>query len=417
MTVTEAAPLRYLRAAPTPRQLRADLWLALALFAAAVVCAILQEVANYGFRDSNLAGMFVTAACTALPLALRRRAPIVVALVTNIAYVIGAELGAVELYVSQVMLFLSIYTIGAWVTDRTLAMRVRVLIIGAMFVWLAISTFRSATEPIPDEWADFPGAFTPMLATWFLTWLTNMAYFGAAYYAGNRAYSSALDAQALADRTRELEGQQELAAAQAVALDRVRIARELHDVVAHHVSTMGVQAGAARAVVDANPEGAKQALLVVEDSAREAIGEMRRLLDTLRAGDDAEEPPSTVGLESLDPLARSVTAVGVPTSLRIIGDPRPVPAFAQVNLYRIAQEALTNARRHGGPDVTADVRLRYLDGAVELEVANTGRVALSSRTGLGTIGMRERATAMGGSVEIGPRTRGGYLVRVRVPLT
>ncbi|MGO2668724.1 MAG: sensor histidine kinase, partial [Microbacterium gubbeenense] len=107
---------------------------------------------------------------------------------------------------------------------------------------------------------------------------------------------------------------------------------------------------------------------------------------------------------------------GTPTSLRIIGDPRDVPSLAQVNLYRIAQEALTNARRHAGPNVTADVRLRYSDDDVELEVTNTGRAVIGSRAGLGTLGMRERATSMGAFLEAGPRESGGYLVRVRVPL-
>ncbi|MFC3399269.1 sensor histidine kinase [Microbacterium amylolyticum] len=195
-------------------------------------------------------------------------------------------------------------------------------------------------------------------------WLINLFYFGGAYYMGERAYDSALNRQALANRSRQLEEEQELTSAQAVALDRVRIARELHDVVAHHVSAMGVQAGAARTVMDADPAAAERALAAVEASAREAIDELRHLLDTLRDESQEEgEAPSTVGLASPQ-LVRSVEAAGTPTSLRFIGDQIPVPDFVQVNLYRIAQEALTNARRHGGPGVTADARVRYSPGAV-----------------------------------------------------
>ena len=193
-------------------------------------------------------------------------------------------------------------------------------------------------------------------------------------------------------------------------LDRVRIARELHDVVAHHVSSMGVQAGAARAVLDQNPDGAKRALTVVEESSRQVIGELRHLLDTLRGGDDDhEDPPSTVTLAALDQLVRASEAAGTPTSLRIIGDPRDVPSLAQVNLYRIAQEALTNARRHAGPNVTADVRLRYSDDDVELEVTNTGRAVLRSRAGA-----RHARHARAGDVD-GGVPRGGPARERRLP--
>lgn len=408
----------YTRDPATATHHRNDLWIGTALFFGAVVSVILgffSQVMGSGGLDVKW-GLVYAAALT-LPFVVRRRYPIIVAFVTKAAYVVGMEAGATELYVGQIALFLSMYTVGAWVDDRRRANIVRAVIIGVMVVWLLTATFRTATTPVPEDLENAAGAMSPLVALMMTQWLVNAVFFGAAFVMGNNAYEAALGRRALRERTRELEEQQELASAQAVALDRVRIARELHDVVAHHVSAMGVQAGAARTVIDQNPEAAKTALGAVEDSSRQVIRELHHLLDTLRHDDDQEqEAPSTIGLDDLDPLVRSSTAAGTPTSMRTIGDPIEVPEFVQLNLYRIAQEALTNARRHAGPGVSADLRLRYSEDAVELEVTNTGRVVLGSRTGLGTLGMRERATAMGAHLETGPRDQGGYLVRVRVPL-
>ncbi|HLT66592.1 MAG TPA: sensor histidine kinase [Microbacterium sp.] len=413
-----AAPATFARDPLSAAEARSDVWVGLALFVGAVISLILGYFAQmFGSVGLDIRWGLLYAAALSLPFVMRRRHPILVAIVVNVVYIVGMEAGATEAYVGQIALFLSMYTVGAWVDDRRRAQLVRLGIIAAMFVWLLVATFRSATEPPPEDMPDALGAMSPLVAFMMIQWLINLVFFGAAYVMGDRAYEAALGRRALRERTRELEEQQEISAAQAVALDRVRIARELHDVVAHHVSAMGVQAGAARTVLDANPEAAKAALTVVEESSRQVIGELRHLLDTLRSTDEEDEAPSTIGLEALDPLVRSSQAAGTPTSFRIVGAPRPVPAFAQINLYRIAQEALTNARRHAGPDATADVRLRYGSDFVELEVTNTGRIVLASRTGLGTLGMRERATAMGAHLEAGPRDGGGYLVRVKVPLT
>ncbi|WP_156761400.1 sensor histidine kinase [Microbacterium karelineae] len=414
-TATPSRP--FARQAPSVAQARADVWLGVTLFVGAVISSVLGYFAQLAGPDTlDARAGLVYAAVISLPFVVRRRHPILVAIVVNAVYIVGMEMGVPELYVGQIVLFLAMYTVGAWVDDRQRARLVRLAIVAAMFVWMLVATFRAATEPVP-EGVTAVGALSPTLAYMLIMWLVNVVFFGGAYYMGDKAYEAALGRQALQERTRELEEQQEIASAQAVALDRVRIARELHDVVAHHVSAMGVQAGAARTVVDADPEKAKSALAAVEQSSRQAIAELRHLLDTLRDHDErADEAPSTIGFASLDALVRGSDAAGTPTTLRVIGEAREVSDFVQINMYRIAQEALTNARRHGGPGVTADVRLRYGDDAVELEVTNTGRVVLGSRTGLGTLGMRERATAMGAHLEAGPRDQGGYLVRVRVPL-
>ncbi|MBY0689678.1 sensor histidine kinase [Microbacterium marinilacus] len=399
-----------------PRELRLDAGLAGALFIASLLSVALSAVAQvFTFQDGADVWAVVFSALTTLPLALRRRLPITVALIVCTSYFVGATVESMELYVSQVTMFIAFYTVGAWCADRRRAVWSRSLIIVGMLVWLIVSTYLGAVEPTGDA-EQYAGAFSPYLAFMLIQWVINAAYFGGAYYMGDRAYAAALARDDLRRRTRELEEERETSAAQAVELDRIRIARELHDVVAHHVSAMGVQAGAARTVLERDPDSAKGILESVERSARAAISELHQLLSTLRDPGQDADAPSTLRLDALETLARQTTAIGTPTTFTVIGEPIDVPEVANVNLYRIAQEALTNARRHGGPDVSADVRLRYTPDAVELEIANSGRVRASARPGVGQLGMRERATASGGSLEFGPRERGGYLVRVRIPL-
>jgi signal transduction histidine kinase len=406
------------RRAATAAELRNDVWLAAALLLGAVLSAALGSVAGVYGTDSTQGmqwGLLYAFGLTA-PLALRRRFPEIVAVVVAIVFFVGVSLRIPEIYVGNIALFIAIYTVGAWVDDRRRALYVRVAIIIAMFVWLLITTFQSATAPT-DEGLSREGLFSPFVAFMLIQFLVNAAFFGGAYYMGDRAYASALERTALEDRTRELEAEREVTAAQAVALDRVRIARELHDVVAHHVSAMGVQAGAARAVMDRDPDAARTALAGVEQSARSALDELRHLLETLRTPNGGDAPTaSTVSLAGLPALIAHAADNGLPTTLTIVGDEVPLSDLAQVNLYRVAQEALTNARRHGGPDASADVRLRYDADGVELEIANTGRTAEPLRPGLGIVGMRERAAASGGTLEAAPRARGGFLVRLRVPL-
>ncbi len=399
------------------RDLRNDIWLAAGLFVAAVLSTALGSVAGVYGADAT-AGMqwalLYSFGLTA-PLAVRRRFPEIVVVVVAVVFFVGVTLRIPDLYVTNISMFIAMYTVGAWVDDRRRAMWVRVGVVVAMFVWLLITMFQAAIDP-SDDGLSKAGLFSPFAAMMLIQLLINAAFFGGAYYMGDRAYSAALSRAALEERTRELEREREVTAAQAVALDRVRIARELHDVVAHHVSAMGVQAGAARAVLERDPEAARSAMLGVEASARSALVELRQLLETLRTPADGEGG-STVHLSGLSDLVAHANDNGLPTTLTVVGDPVELPELVQVNVYRVAQESLTNARRHGGPDAAADVRLRYAPDSLELEVVNTGRaVTAPMRPGLGLVGMRERAAASGGELEAGPRGRGGFLVRLRVPL-
>jgi signal transduction histidine kinase len=312
-------------------------------------------------------------------------------------------------------MFIALYTVGAWMNARRVAFFVRVGIMLVMAAWLVVEMYRQAIDQAAK--ADVvAGMFSPLVAFLMLQVLLNVLYFGGAYYFGERSWSAARQRAALEQRTQELERERELNAAQAVALDRVRIARELHDVVAHHVSVMGVQAGAARMMIPQDPQAATELVAGIETSARDAIRDFRQLLDTLRAPGDSEDVSSTVDIDDIAELAAASTSAGLPTRLQVIGDPVPVPRVTAVNLYRIAQESLTNARRHAGPDAEADVRIRYEPGAVELEVVNTGRIVTGLRPGLGQLGMRERAAASGGTIELVPRAAGGFRVRATLPV-
>ncbi|MGZ0712384.1 sensor histidine kinase (plasmid) [Coraliomargarita sp. W4R53] len=404
------------RSPATAAELRADVWLAGVLLVGAIISAALGATAGlFGDDGPGLQWALLYAAGLTIPLAFRRRTPEIAAIIITLSFFVGVSARIPEFYVSNIALFIAVYSVGAWVDNRRRAMWVRTGIIVGMFLWLLIVTFQGATSPDDDGLAR-EGLFSPFVAYMLIQFLVNAAFFGGAYYMGERAYASALDRGALEARTHELENEREITAAQAVALDRVRIARELHDVVAHHVSSMGVQAGAARSILEANPDAARTALLSVESSARSALDELRQLLETLRTPLDESPDASTLTLGSLDELVAHARANGMPTTLTVIGEPTMMTELAQVNIYRIAQEALTNARRHAGNDATADVRLRYEAETVELEVTNTGRVVTTTRSGLGTLGMRERASASGGVIEFGPRPRGGFLVRVRIPL-
>lgn len=402
---------------PTLRDQRGDLLLALVLFVGAILSAALSSIAQvYGDEQAPLWTALVYAVVVAAPLGFRRRWPGTVAVVVSLAYFTAVTIRVPEIYVGNIAMFIALYTVGAWMNDRRKALVVRVAIIVGMFVWLLITMYRDAISEA-DKADVVAGAMSPYVAFMLIQILLNALYFGGAYYFGERSWAAAEQRTVLEERTRELEREREVTAAQAVALDRVRIARELHDVVAHHVSVMGVQAGAARLVLESDPAQSARILSGIESSARDAIQELRQLLETLRTpGGDTTESASTVSLDDIAALALASTEAGLPTAYTVIGDPVPVPSLVAVNLYRIAQESLTNARRHAGPGATADVRVRYDDDGVEVEVVNTGRAIAQLRPGLGQLGMRERAAASGGTVEVTPRVAGGLRVRARVPL-
>ncbi|WP_409468818.1 sensor histidine kinase [Streptomyces sp. HC307] len=249
---------------------------------------------------------------------------------------------------------------------------------------------------------------------------------------------------AVGERGWLLERERESAARAAIAAERDRIARELHDIVSHNVSLMVVQAGAAREVLGTMPDEAATALRAVEDAGRGAMTDLRHLLGLLapsQSGEDAEEADGDgadvgtapdlspqPGLDRLGALVDRISFAGLPVEVRISGEPRPLPQGIDVTAYRIVQEALTNALRHsdGGQ---AQVTVRYADHALRVEVLNSGPSVLTGDaqarpapkrhregTGRGLLGLRERVAVYGGDLDARRRLGGGYRVRARIPL-
>jgi signal transduction histidine kinase len=196
--------------------------------------------------------------------------------------------------------------------------------------------------------------------------------------------------------------------------ERLAIARDLHDVVAHNISVINVQANTALHLMDRQPERAREALTAIHEVSRQALGELRTVLGVLRAdGADVPLVPSP-GLDRLGALAAHTRTAGIAVRVEREGVPRPVSAGVDAAAYRIVQEALTNTVRHSGGH-TATVRLRYDPDALTIEVDDDGRVVLLPRPGNGVAGMTERARALGGTLDVGPRPGGGFRVLARLP--
>ncbi|MBC2903931.1 DUF7134 domain-containing protein [Streptomyces cupreus] len=236
-----------------------------------------------------------------------------------------------------------------------------------------------------------------------------------------RAYFAQLE-----ERATRLEKEREAQAKVAVAAERARIARELHDVVAHNVSVMVVQADGAAYVLDAAPDQAKKALETISSTGRQALAEMRRLLGVLRTGEHQEsgEYVPQPDVDQIDELIQQCRTSGLPVDFKVEGTPRPLPSGVELTAYRIVQEALTNTRKHGGPNAGASVRLVYFDDGLGLLVEDDGKGApheLYEEGGVdgqghGLIGMRERVGMVGGTLDAGPRPGGGFRISALLPL-
>ncbi|MEU7739549.1 sensor histidine kinase [Nonomuraea sp. NPDC049158] len=222
--------------------------------------------------------------------------------------------------------------------------------------------------------------------------------------------------ESLEERAERAERERDQQARMAAAAERTRIARELHDVVAHNVSVMVVQADGAGYAIDSDPDQARQAVRTISKTGREALAEMRRLVGVLREdGSDGTDYTPQPGLAQLEELVRGA---GVPARLRVGGPPGELPEGQQLAVYRIVQEALTNALKHGGPGVRALVELQYAGRELVVRVTDDGRGAAAPRSpdGHGLVGMRERVGMYGGEVAAGPRSGGGFEVLATLPV-
>ncbi len=361
----------------------------------------------------------------------RRRWPLTVAMLAAAhMFVAGVTMPEVMGQVSlQIVYFVALLSGVAWARDRRAMTIVVGTIVLFMFAWI---TWQFALGSTVQDWLDDEdftgrtGAFAPIPSAIALTLLINAIYFGGAIIGGGVSWRAARQRERLQEQASTIAAQAGRLREQAVVDERLRIARELHDVVAHGVSAMGIQAGAARRVLDRDPDAARTALSNVEEASRDAVTQMRRLLGTLRGGrDDAGESRTTdAGVGDLPDLVAGVAGQGLAVSLDVVeSEPdaaERLPRAVGLAVYRTVQEALTNVRRHSTAD-TVSVVVRVDESRptayAEVEVVDNGRPRHgTSGSGLGQLGIRERAATHGGQVDIGPRVTGGYRVRVRYPL-
>jgi signal transduction histidine kinase len=316
------------------------------------------------------------------PLALRRRAPLAVLAVVAAATIAYAAVG--DGLTTQLALAIAAYTAAAHLPRRTVAIWVTpIAVVAALAIALDQQAHRNWVEVLIN--ISFPVLLAILL--------------------GRIAFN----------RRARLARDRERAAADAVAEERARIARELHDVVAHAIGVMVVQAGAARTVVDRDPAAAKDAIAQVEHVGRDGLAEMRRLIGVLTDGDGAAARAPQPGLGALDDLVSTVRSAGLAVEVVRAGEARPLPAGADLTAYRVIQEALTNVLKHAGP-AHARVTLGYDDGRLAIEVEDDGiGPSATDDPGHGLVGMRERVGLYGGVLRTGARPGGGFAVRAEIP--
>lgn len=372
-----------------------------------VSCALWVVVDSTPSRSARLAAIPLSFALAAV-VALRRKAPERLLLLAVAVGLLQLALG-VQANPGNVAFLVIIYTCASngarWSS--------RLALIGG----LAAAPVSMLRWPPHTEYSTI---WTTLLQTFFLT-----VIFALSWVVGDRLRTRKAYYAELEERAARLHREREAQSKAAVAAERARIARELHDVVAHNVSVMVVQADGAAYVLDAAPDQAKQALSTISTTGRQALAEMRRLLGLLRAGDDAggEYVPQP-GVDQLADLIDQVRGAGLPVRFEVAGQARPLSSGVELTAYRIVQEALTNVRKHGGDGASASVLLGFGDASLDLLIEDDGRgarrelYAQGGRDGMGQglIGMRERIGMVGGTLTAGPRPGGGFRISAVLPL-
>lgn len=316
-----------------------------------------------------------------------------------------------------VFAIVSLVSFGQWLIDvRPLSFNLAVLI--AMY---------GVVSRRPTRWAVAAGlvaelglllSFGQIAADPNLISFTSASVFVVAIWiAGIYANTRRRYLESLEERAERAEHERDQQARLAAAAERARIARELHDVVAHNVSVIIVQADGAGYAIDTDPEQAREAMRTVSATGRRALAEMRRMVGVLRTDEVTEEYAPQPSLSQLDELVAQVRSSGLPVDLRVTGGPRELPQGEQLTVYRIVQEALTNTLKHGGPGSRASVEMEYCVRELLLRVTDDGRGAAAPghEGGHGLVGMRERVAMFGGTVEAGPLPGGGFRVTARLP--
>jgi signal transduction histidine kinase len=306
-----------------------------------------------------------------------------------LSIIVASPTGAISLPV-----VIAIYTLAQ------LDQRLRALAL-AVIAGVALALVRGLLQY--RGWSDARTAVEPALAlaALFLGWAIS----------SHRAYIAEIEARAAqAERTREEEARRQVDA------ERLRIARDLHDVLAHGIATINIQAGIAAHVLHDRPQHAEQALRTIKRTSGEALRELRGVLGVLRQADESQPRAPAPGLGQLDALLASTTHAGLPTRVSVCGRRRPLPVTVDLAVYRIVQEGLTNVLRHAGENASAVVEIAYADELVTVTVDDDGNGRAREVPGHGITGMSERANALGGDLQAGPRADGGFRVRARLPI-
>ena len=370
-----------------------------------LAAALLIAGAGPAFAKGVYEGIPVAVGLT-VPIVFRRKHPVG-------AYATAVAAGGLQVTLgirpaaTDVAILILLYTLAAYTPRRVSVWGLAVCLAGSavgLLQWTSLAD-RTLLEWLTTGATVFAG---PALLAWVLG--DSMRY--------RRAYYASLE-----DRAARLEAERDAQAKVATAAERARIARELHDVIAHNVSVMVVQADGASYALDTDPARAREALAAISATGRQALAEMRRLLGVLRhEGDGAHSVRAPQpGIGELGELLDQARGAGLPVSFTVEGDAQPLPGGVALAAYRIVQESLTNTRKHAGPVASASVLLRYSPDAVVLTISDDGwgdlgGAALPGAPGHGLTGMRERVAVYGGSVAAGPRPGGGFEVVATLPL-
>ena len=346
----------------------------------------------------TLIGLVVVSAALCSPYVLRRRFPMAVLGVMLVAACAQLVLGA-PILAADAMLLFAVYNVATrylwWVSLSAAVLTV---------VWLLIAVIPN----LGDEFLDVGQLGVLIVVTlWVWTWGT-LVRIRRQYIAG------------LQERAEQAERERETNARIAVAGERARVAREIHDIVSHSLSVVVLMSDGAASKVETEPDRAKSAMLNVRDTGRTALAEMRRMLGVLRDDEPGSQAPQP-SVAQLDELIEQSRAAGMPVALTVSGESVPLPQGVGLTVYRLVQEALTNVRKHAGSDIArVDVMLEYRRGEVEVRVIDDGLGGTAEPQpgtgGHGLIGMRERVAAHRGTLRVGPRADGGFEVVAVLPL-
>ncbi|MFC3449595.1 sensor histidine kinase [Amycolatopsis speibonae] len=364
-------------------------------------------------------GWWLTSLVALASLLIRHRNPTITfaagAVVSLLHLAMGNDLRPVD-----GVALVGLFSVAAWGSRRvSLALLAAGLLVAGAWSFHSAETNSRTPAPIPpriiiidplappdfdadhrqvQDWGGFPGIGLSLAVAWL---------------AGLNTRQRRIRLAVLEQRAADLERERDSQAALAVVAERGRISRELHDVVAHALSVMVLQAQGAQAELERRPERAREALDAVVGTGRTALSEIRRLLGALGQDEPDREPQP--GVERLPRLVADVRSAGTPVDFRVEGEPRPLPSTVDLAAYRIVQEALTNVLKHAGPGASVTIVMRYGPGVLEIEVTDDGSAVEPSGGGHGLEGMRERVNVLGGTFEAEPRPDRGFAVRATLP--